>query len=58
MPVRSHQLGRSRDRSYGSTRICNKAATPLDPERVLATVLFTDIVGSTDRAAELGDGTV
>jgi class 3 adenylate cyclase len=25
------------------------------PERVLATVLFTDIVGSTDRAAELGD---
>jgi pimeloyl-ACP methyl ester carboxylesterase len=26
-----------------------------DPERVLATVLFTDIVGSTDRAAELGD---
>jgi pimeloyl-ACP methyl ester carboxylesterase len=27
-----------------------------DPERVLATVLFTDIVGSTERAAELGDG--
>src|SRR4051812_14360519 len=26
-----------------------------DPERVLATILFTDIVGSTDRAAELGD---
>jgi class 3 adenylate cyclase len=26
-----------------------------DPERVLATVLFTDIVGSTDRAAEVGD---
>jgi class 3 adenylate cyclase len=25
-------------------------------ERVLATVLFTDIVGSTDRAAALGDG--
>jgi pimeloyl-ACP methyl ester carboxylesterase len=25
------------------------------PDRVLATVLFTDIVGSTDRAAELGD---
>ena len=25
------------------------------PERVLATVLFTDIVASTDRAAELGD---
>ncbi len=28
----------------------------LDPRRVLATVLFTDIVGSTQRAAELGDG--
>jgi class 3 adenylate cyclase len=26
-----------------------------DPERSLATVLFTDIVGSTERAAELGD---
>ncbi|HSJ18048.1 MAG TPA: adenylate/guanylate cyclase domain-containing protein [Solirubrobacterales bacterium] len=25
------------------------------PDRVLATVMFTDIVGSTDRAAELGD---
>jgi class 3 adenylate cyclase len=27
-----------------------------DPDRRLATVLFTDIVGSTQRAAELGDG--
>ncbi len=26
-----------------------------DPERVLATVMFSDIVGSTSRAAELGD---
>jgi pimeloyl-ACP methyl ester carboxylesterase len=26
-----------------------------DPDRVLATVLFTDVVGSTKRAAELGD---
>jgi class 3 adenylate cyclase len=26
-----------------------------DPDRVLATVLFTDIVGSSERAAELGD---
>jgi pimeloyl-ACP methyl ester carboxylesterase len=26
-----------------------------EPERALATVLFTDIVGSTERAAELGD---
>ena len=29
---------------------------PVASDRVLATVLFTDIVGSTDRAAELGDG--
>lgn len=27
----------------------------VDPDRMLATVLFTDIVGSTDRAVELGD---
>lgn len=27
-----------------------------DPDRVLATILFTDIVASTERAAELGDG--
>jgi class 3 adenylate cyclase len=26
-----------------------------DPDRMLATVLFTDLVGSTERAAELGD---
>ena len=26
-----------------------------EPDRVLATVLFTDLVGSTERAAELGD---
>src|SRR5512133_2085370 len=26
-----------------------------EPERVLATILFTDIVGSTERAAQLGD---
>ncbi len=29
---------------------------PVLSDRVLATVLFTDIVGSTERAAELGDG--
>ena len=28
---------------------------PPEPDRVLATILFTDIVGSTARAAELGD---
>jgi len=30
-------------------------STPREPDRVLATVLFTDIVGSTQRAADLGD---
>lgn len=30
-------------------------ASEAEPDRVLATVLFTDIVGSTDRAAALGD---
>jgi len=32
------------------------AQPPLPSERVLATVMFTDIVASTERAAELGDG--
>ena len=31
------------------------SAVEIEPDRVLATVLFTDIVGSTDRAVELGD---
>jgi class 3 adenylate cyclase/pimeloyl-ACP methyl ester carboxylesterase len=31
------------------------SAPPEEPDRVLATVLFTDIVGSTAQAAELGD---
>jgi class 3 adenylate cyclase len=31
------------------------ARRSVEPTRVLATVLFTDIVGSTERAAELGD---
>jgi class 3 adenylate cyclase len=30
-------------------------SAPREPDRVLATVLFTDIVGSTARAAEMGD---
>lgn len=34
--------------------ITGKRAAP-EPNRVLATVLFTDLVGSTHRAAELGD---
>ena len=31
-------------------------SAPPEPDRVLATILFTDIVGSTARAVELGDG--
>jgi len=31
------------------------ARTSPEPDRVLATVMFTDLVGSTERAAELGD---
>jgi class 3 adenylate cyclase len=30
-------------------------AEPEEPDRILATVLFTDIVGSTEKAAKLGD---
>lgn len=33
-----------------------RAARPAELNRVLATVLFTDIVGSTERASQLGDG--
>lgn len=36
-------------------RVWAEGAWDEDPDRVLATVLFTDIVGSTARAAEVGD---
>jgi class 3 adenylate cyclase len=36
-------------------RFVEGLSAPAVPDRVLATVLFTDIVGSTERAAELGD---
>ena len=36
-------------------RFAAQKAIPEVPDSVLATVLFTDIVGSTERAAELGD---
>jgi class 3 adenylate cyclase len=36
-------------------RLVSGLSAPPRANRVLATVLFTDIVGSTDRAAELGD---
>ena len=31
------------------------ARSPIDPDRVLATILFTDLVASTHRAAQVGD---
>ena len=34
--------------------LTGERTTP-EPERVIATVLFTDVVGSTERAAEIGD---
>jgi class 3 adenylate cyclase/pimeloyl-ACP methyl ester carboxylesterase len=36
-------------------RFIRAQSAPVVPDRVLTTVLFTDIVGSTERAAELGD---
>src|SRR5437660_932456 len=36
-------------------RFLARIGRPQQPDRVLATVLFTDIVGSTKRASELGD---
>ena len=42
--------GRRRDRAVRSGGL-----PPAVPERVLATLMFTDIVGSTERAAALGD---
>jgi class 3 adenylate cyclase len=33
-----------------------RTARPPESDRVLATVMFTDIVGSTERASQLGDG--
>jgi pimeloyl-ACP methyl ester carboxylesterase len=44
------------DRAIGEIRefLTGHRVSPA-PDRVLATVLFTDIVGSTDRAASLGD---
>ena len=44
------------DRAIGEIReFLTGHRVSLTPDRVLATVLFTDIVGSTDRAASLGD---
>ena len=44
------------DRAIGEIReFLTGYRVPATSERVLATVLFTDLVGSTERAAELGD---
>jgi len=48
------------DRTHELTmRVCSAFVAALgretEPERILATILFTDIVGSTEKAAELGD---
>ena len=43
-----HGVGRDREFLTGTTRA-------IDIDRVLATVLFTDIVGSTEKASALGD---
>jgi class 3 adenylate cyclase len=37
------------------TDVLDEKGWEVEPDRVLATVLFTDIVGATERAAELGD---
>jgi pimeloyl-ACP methyl ester carboxylesterase/DNA-binding SARP family transcriptional activator len=37
-------------------RFLSDAGEPLEPDRQLATILFVDVVGSTEKAAALGDG--
>jgi class 3 adenylate cyclase len=57
LPGRDHVLiGGSIDQLIEEIEeLITGARTQRPPERVLSTVLFTDIVGSTERAAELGD---
>ena len=43
------------DRILDEVESLDRRARPREPDRVLATVLFTDIVDSTRRAADLGD---
>ncbi len=46
----------AQERAMAETeRFVARLGRAASPDRVLATVLFTDIVGSTDRAAQLGD---
>ena len=53
--IASPQLVRAHLRAMLEEEFPVWARRGLEPTRVLATVLFTDIVGSTERAAELGD---
>ena len=61
LPGRSHVItGDGAERLVGEVRaflesVWSGGWTAPEPDRVLATVLFTDIVGSTAKAAELGD---
>jgi pimeloyl-ACP methyl ester carboxylesterase len=48
-------VGDQEDSLQGIEEFLTGVRAPAVPERALLTVLFTDIVGSTDRAAELGD---
>ena len=53
--ARREHLGRSACARCRSERFLAEGRVDTAPERVLTTVLFTDIVESTSRAAELGD---
>ena len=54
-PADSTWLGLDDDLADEAQQFLTGARPPVVSDRVLATVLFTDIVGSTTRAAELGD---
>ena len=54
--ARGQASGSARRAADEIERFLTGVRRPVVSDRVLATVLFTDIVGSTERAAELGDG--
>jgi class 3 adenylate cyclase len=56
--TRALSIGKSLWRTtscWACTTVVKGRKWEAEPDRVLATVLFTDIVGATSRAAELGD---
>ena len=56
IPGRASIFGEGADQTLSEIELFLATATgKTEPETVLSTVLFTDIVGSTERAAELGD---